>query len=74
MRLPRLRLRTLLIAVAIVAIALGGGVWVYRLGRWSAYYAFVAGAYEVEAKNHGSFIASQVANVSMARGLRQPLA
>lgn len=24
--------------------------------RWSAYYAFAARAYELEAKNHGSFI------------------
>jgi hypothetical protein len=56
MRLPRFRLQTMMVAVAVVALVLGGVLWTDRLRRRSAYYDFVAKAYELEAKNHGSFI------------------
>jgi hypothetical protein len=56
MHLPRFRLQTMMVAVAVVALVLGGILWTDRLRRQSAYYDFVAKAYELEAKNHGSFI------------------
>ncbi len=52
MRPPRFRVRTVMIAVAVVALALGGVQWARELRRRSDYYAFVAQAYELEAKNH----------------------
>jgi hypothetical protein len=52
MRLPRFRLRTMMVAVAVLALVLGGVLWIDRLRRLSAYYHFVARAYELEAKNH----------------------
>jgi hypothetical protein len=58
MKLPRVRftVRTIMVAIALMALALGGVLWSGRLQRQAAYYAFVAKAYEVEAKNHSSMI------------------
>lgn len=52
MRLPRFRLRTMMVAVAVLALVLGGILWIDRLRRFSAYDNFVARAYELEARNH----------------------
>jgi hypothetical protein len=59
MRLPRVRftMRRLMVWVAVVALALGGVLWAARLRRRSAYYVYVAQAYDLEAKNHTTFIA-----------------
>jgi hypothetical protein len=51
MPLPRMTTRRWMVAVVIVAIVLGGARW---MRHRAAYYAFVAGAYELEARNHGS--------------------
>jgi hypothetical protein len=56
MRLCRFRLRTMMVAVAVLALVLGGILWIDRLRRFSAYYHFVARAYEVEAKAHSVFV------------------
>ena len=57
MCLPRFRLRTMMVAVAVVALVFGGVLWTDRIRRQSAYYMFVAKAYELEAKNsHHPFI------------------
>ena len=45
MRLPRFRLRTLMVAVAVAGVAIGGYRWADRMRRRSAYFAFVASAY-----------------------------
>jgi hypothetical protein len=48
----------MMVMVAVVALAFAGVVWTGWLRRRAAYFAFVAGAYEVEAKNHTVVIAS----------------
>jgi hypothetical protein len=53
----RFRLRTTMVAVAAVALALRGVMWTGWLRRRAAYFSFVAGAYELEAKDHTVMIA-----------------
>jgi hypothetical protein len=54
MRPPRFRLRTLLIAVAVAGMVLGGATYVPRLARRSRFCAMKATAYAVDEQIFGA--------------------
>ena len=58
MRLPRVRftVRRMMVAVAVVALSLGGWLWLGEMRRRSAYYSALADAYALEAENHTGLI------------------
>jgi hypothetical protein len=46
----------MMLAVAVVAISLGGWVWLVEMKRRSAYYSDLADAYALEADNHTGLV------------------
>jgi hypothetical protein len=56
MRFPRMTTRRWMMAVAAVAISLGGWLWFGEIRRRSEYYSALADAYALEAENHSALV------------------